>query len=154
MLSQQVRFGNSNNNYEVTGFYAAQRELSVNAFTLVSSFKVITIPMRTIPLRYIATVHNSRIFEPLYFAVPQPNYLTFISERVSYLFSIVQREILPSVAVFSQITLNFHFISSITLLQESFKSGTLFASLFFCTIQIINFFYHSRFSLSLTLFHF
>ena len=55
MLDQLVRFGNSGNNYKVTGSYTAECQLSVNAFTCKQLLKGSYSTTETIPPHFIAT---------------------------------------------------------------------------------------------------
>ncbi|NLL14649.1 MAG: hypothetical protein GX267_14695 [Fibrobacter sp.] len=96
MLDQLVRFGNSGNNYKVTGSYTAECQLSVNVFALVSSFfKGSYSTTGNDTASFYCDRELQSHFGTLYFAVPQENYMTFISERYSYQFSIMQGTILP-----------------------------------------------------------
>lgn len=96
MLNQLVRFGNSGNNLKVIGSYTAESSLSVNKYSLVNSYFN----------GYYSTSENDTAsffcdralqshFGTLYFAVPQPDFLTFVSERYSYQFSIMNGTIVP-----------------------------------------------------------
>lgn len=65
MLDQQVRFGNSDDKLKVTGSYKAESKLSVNEYSLVSSFLKVNIRYLNLTLlTSIATNNYNRSFGP------------------------------------------------------------------------------------------
>ncbi len=88
MLNQKVRFGNAGGNRKVTGSYIAQSQLSVQDLSLVRSYfagKYSTSATDT-AMFYCDQGLISQ-FGSLYFDSPQKGYITFISDRYFYQFT-------------------------------------------------------------------
>jgi hypothetical protein len=96
MLQQQVRFGNSGGNRKVIGSYAAQSQLSVNEMSFVNSyFKGAYSTTSADTASFYCEQDMSTKFGALYFDKPQQGFLTFISERYSYQFSMQEDLVVP-----------------------------------------------------------
>jgi hypothetical protein len=88
MLDQKVRFGNSGGNRKVIGSYAAQSQLTVNELSMMESYfagAYSTFAADT--AMFFCDKEMSTSFGTLFFDAPQVGYLTFVSERYSYQFT-------------------------------------------------------------------
>jgi hypothetical protein len=88
MLDQKVRFGNGGGNRKVIGAYAAESQLALNKLSMVKSyFKGAYSTFAADTADFFCDHEMSSQFGTLFIDVPQSGYLTFVSNRYSYQFT-------------------------------------------------------------------
>jgi hypothetical protein len=88
MLDQKARFGNGGGNRKVIGAYAAESQLTLNKLSMVKSyFKGAYSTFAADTANFFCDREMGSQFGTLYIDVPQMGYLTFVSNRYSYQFT-------------------------------------------------------------------
>lgn len=88
MLDQKVRFGNRDGKMKVLGSYAAQSQLTMNELSMVKSyFSGVYSTFAADTVKFYCDREMYSQFGSMFIDVPQPGYLTFVSDRYSYRFT-------------------------------------------------------------------
>ncbi|HEX2960117.1 MAG TPA: hypothetical protein VHO70_25005 [Chitinispirillaceae bacterium] len=89
MLDQKVRFGNSGGDRKVIGSYAAESQLTLNKLSMVKSyFKGAYSTFAADTVSFFCDQEMNSQFGTLFVGVPQTGYLTFVSDRYTYQFTV------------------------------------------------------------------
>lgn len=97
MLKQKVRFGNSGGDRKIYGSYSAQSQMSVNRFSLLTSyFSGVYSTTEADTACFFCDSDLTSKFGDLYFDSPQRGSLTFVSDRYSYEFTLRDGVVLPT----------------------------------------------------------
>lgn len=96
MLNQKVRFGSSGGNRKVIGSYTAQSQLSVQELSLIKCYFNGAYSTSSVDTAsFYCDPDFTSQFGNLYFDVPQNEYITFISHRYAYQFTMKNGRITP-----------------------------------------------------------